>query len=32
MGIKKGIEVMEAKGGREMDGMMMRMVRLGEEK
>lgn len=31
MGIREGIEVMEAEGGREMDG-MMRMVRLGEKK
>lgn len=32
MGIRKGIEIIEGKGGREMDGMMMRMLKLGEEK
>lgn len=30
--IRKGIEIMEGEGGREMDGMTMRMVKLGEEK
>lgn len=32
MGIRRGLKVMEEEGGREMEGMMMRLVRIGQEK
>lgn len=32
MGIRRRLKVMEEEGGREMEGMMMRLVRIGQEK
>lgn len=32
MGVRRGLKMMEEEGGREMEGMMMRLVRIGQEK